>query len=334
MMQSKSFQIEDYINNGLPQLSDFHLVTENLPTLSADQVLVKNLYMSVDPYMRGRMMDRKSYIPPFELNTAMQGGAVGIVENSTHEGFKTGDYVLSFNGWRDFFVAEEKDLEKLDLAADHLPLSLAALGMPGLTAYGALLTIGKPKEGDTVFVSAAAGAVGSLVCQIAKLKGCKVIASVGSDDKAAWLENECNVDHAFNYNAYDRIETALNDFAPDGIDIYFENVGGEHLEAALNTMNVHGRIVMCGMISQYNADKPQPGPTNLMQIVAKQLIMQGFLVFDFEPLKKEFLANMSQWLKDGKIKTKFSIVEQIENAPQAFLDLFNGKNVGKMLVKL
>jgi hypothetical protein len=334
MKESNAFQIESYLSAGTPSAADFHLKSAPLPALKAGEVCVKNLWMSVDPYMRGRMIQRKSYIDPFKLNAPLEGGAIGVVESSEHPNFKPGDYVSSFNGWRDYFVSDGDTLEKIEAREEELPYFLGALGMPGLTAYGALLEIGKPKAGDTIFVSSAAGAVGSLVCQIAKLKGCKVIASVGSDEKVEWLEQELGVDHAFNYKTVSRISDALNKFAPDGCDIYFENVGGEHLEAALNHMNLYGRIVMCGMISGYNAESPVPGPVNLMQIIAKRLTMQGFLVFDFEDMKANFLKDMSSWISQGKIKTKQSILEGLDKAPEAFLNLFNGNTIGKMLIRL
>lgn len=263
MTKSKQIQINHYINHGQPTIDDFSMVETELSQPIDGEVLVKNTWMTVDPYMRGRMNDQKSYIPPFELNAPLQGGAVGIVEVSNSNTLHKGDLVLSDNGWRDYFTAPCKTLLTLN-PIEHPEYYLGILGMPGLTAYGGLLTIGKPLPGETVFVSAGSGAVGSIVCQIAKLKGCTVIASCGSDEKCQWLENTCGVDKAFNYKKTTSLNTTLKEAAPEGIDVYFDNVGGEHLEAAINAMNLHGRIVVCGMISQYNADKPQPGPNNLM----------------------------------------------------------------------
>ena len=290
--------------------------------------------MTVDPYMRGRMVNRQSYIPPFELNAPLQGQAIGVVESSLHADYSPGDIVTSFNGWREYFVADANELEKIKTDTNNLQYYLGVLGMPGLTAYGGLLTIGKPRAGETVFVSAATGAVGSIVCQIAKLKGCKIIASAGSEEKIKWLQEDIGVDFSFNYKECGSINETLKNAAPNGIDIYFENVGGEHLQAAINNMNHHGRIVMCGMISQYNLEKPEPGPNNLMQIIGKRLIMQGFIVSDFESLKAEFYKDMTNWIQSGRIKIKESVQTGIEKAPQAFISLFSGGNFGKMLVKL
>ena len=334
MTTSKEVQISAHMLGGSIDVSQFNLVDVELPELATDQVLVRNLYMSVDPYMRGRMVNAKSYIDPFSLNKALEGGAVGVVEQSKNSNFKVGDLVSSFNGWRERFVSDCSNLDKLPNDLKNASNFLGPLGMPGLTAYGSLLTIGKIKEGETVFVSSAAGAVGSIVCQIAKLKGCKVIASAGSDEKVEWLKNELKVDAAFNYKHCDTIDSMLKELAPQGIDVYFENVGGEHLHAAIENMNLYGRIVMCGMISNYNADKPVPGPDNLMQIVGKRLTMQGFLVFDFEPMKADFYRDMSSWLASGELKTKETIVSGLDSAPSAFAGLFTGDNFGKMVVKI
>lgn len=334
MVVSKEIQISNYINSGLPNLSDFKVITKDLHELNHNEILVKNLWMTVDPYMRGRLINRSSYISPFKLNTALEGSAIGIIEESKNNKFTKGDIVFSSNGWREYFISNGSDLEKLNKDTQNISNYLGVLGMPGLTAYASLLTIGKPKDGETVFVSAAAGAVGSLVCQIAKLKGCKVIASVGSKNKIAWLNQHTGVDAVFNYKETSNINLTLHELAPHGIDIYFDNVGGEHLEAAINNMNKHGRIIMCGMISQYNLENPEPGPNNLFLLIVKQLTMQGFLVFDYDHLKPDFYKEMSTWLKNGEIKTHETILEGIDNAPNAFLNLFSGDNIGKMLVKL
>jgi NADPH-dependent curcumin reductase CurA len=236
--------------------------------------------MSVDPYMRGRMNDRKSYVPPFQLGEPLDGGCVGRVVGSKKGSFQVGDYVSGMLGWREYFVSDGQGLVKVDPGVAPIQSYLGTLGMPGLTAWAGLLHIGKPKEGETVFVSGAAGAVGSVVCQIAKLKGCRVVGSAGSVEKVSWLLNEAGLDAAFNYKKADDIIAEVGKHCPKGIDIYFENVGGVHLEAALGHMNPHGRIVMCGMISMYNATQSVPGPNNLAYIIIKQLIMQGFIVLD------------------------------------------------------
>ena len=218
--------------------------------------------MSVDPYMRGRMNDRKSYVTPFEIGAVLQGGAVGEVVGSRNDGFPVGTHVVSMNGWREYFLSDGADLQKVDGSLAPLSLYLGVLGMPGLTAYIGLTDIGKPQPGQTVFVSGAAGAVGSVVCQIAKAKGCRVVGSAGSQEKVDWLQDEVGVDVALNYKAVENLRSALLEACPDGIDVYFDNVGGEHLEAALWGMNERGRIIACGSISTYNATEPPPGPNN------------------------------------------------------------------------
>ena len=319
---------------GLPSAEDFALATVTLPALGDGDVLVKNLYMSVDPYMRGRMIDRKSYTPPFALDEVLQGGAVGAVIESKHSQFQVGDTVLHGLGWREYFVSDGKGLTAIDPTIAPVQSFLGAMGMPGQTAYFGLLDIGQPQAGETVFVSAAAGAVGSMVCQFAKIKGCRVVGSVGSQAKIDWLRNEVGVDAAFNYKETNDLKAELGKHCPNGIDIYFENVGGEHLEAALAHMNNYGRIPACGMISQYNATAATPAPTNLGLIVGKRIKLQGFIVSDQRARAPEFYADMRQWIAAGQIKWHETVVEGIENAPNAFRGLFTGENMGKMLVKL
>ncbi|MCB0093060.1 MAG: NADP-dependent oxidoreductase [Caldilineaceae bacterium] len=319
---------------GLPTLENFELVTTSVPEPAAGQMVVQNLYMSVDPYMRGRMNDRKSYTPPFQLGEALNGGAVGKVIASNGGKFQSGDYVSSGLGWREYFVSDGRGLTPIDPAVAPIQAYLGAAGMPGQTAYFGLLDIGQPQAGETVFVSAAAGAVGSMVCQIAKIKGCRVVGSAGSDAKVAWLQEELGVDAAFNYKKTDHLTRTLASHCPDGIDVYFENVGGAHLEAALTVMNQNGRIPVCGMISSYNASKPEPGPSNLFNIIGKRLLLKGFIVTDYASRSAEFYADLRQWIAAGQIKWHETIVEGIENAPNAFIGLFKGENMGKMLVKL
>lgn len=317
----------------MPDASNFELVEVELTPPGPGQVLLENIYMSVDPYMRGRMREDAVYADAYQLNQVMYGGAVGKVVESQSEHFQAGDYVLNGGAWRDRFVADEKTLTPLTpFDPDRLSLYLGTLGMPGLTAYVGLLKFGEPKAGETVFVSAASGAVGANVCQIAKLKGCRVVGSVGSDAKAQWLLDECGVDAVINYRNCDNLTKALAEAAPDGVDVYFENVGGEHLEAALNVMNPFGRIAACGMISGYN--EAAPGPRNLMLIVGKKLRITGFIVSDHGDMRAEFLSEMEPWIQEGKIKYKETVVEGIENAVDAFLALFSGDNFGKMVVKL
>ena len=323
---------------GMPTADNFELVEKPIPEVSPGQFLVRNVWMSVDPYMRGRMMDRKSYVPPFQIGEPLDGGSVGRVVASQHDDFAVGDYVCGFasGGWREYYVSDGSMLQKVDPKLAPLQAYLGVMGMPGLTAYSSLLRIGAPREGETVFVSAAAGAVGSVVSQIAKIKGCRVVGSAGSDDKIAWLEREAGVDAAINYRNCGSLLDAVRAACPKGIDIYYENVGGEHLEVALELMNSQGRLVMCGMISLYNAnpDAPPPGPRNLINVVGRSLKMQGFIVSDFLDMVPDFYADMSQWIGAGKIKWQETVVEGIENAPAAFLGLFKGENLGKMLVRV
>jgi NADPH-dependent curcumin reductase CurA len=334
---TKKMSREIHLKNrpvGMPSLKDFALVEVPIPQVGVGQILVRNLYMSVDPYMRGRMYDRKSYVPPFPIDHPLEGGCVGRVVDSKSNQFQVGDFVLSMLGWREYFLSDGTGLLKIDPKVAPIQAYLGTVGMPGLTAYYGLLEIGKPQKGETVFVSAAAGAVGSMVCQIAKLKGCNVVGSAGSDDKVAWLLTEAKINSAFNYKKVGGVMAEVGNHCPHGIDVYFENVGGVHLEAALEHMNKFGRIVMCGMISIYNATEPIPGPPNLAYVIGKQLTMQGFIVSDHFDKLAQFYADMARWIAEGKIKWKETVVEGIENAPSAFLGLFKGENLGKMIVKL
>jgi NADPH-dependent curcumin reductase CurA len=319
---------------GLPGERDFELVEVPIPEPDEGQVLVRNIYMSVDPYMRGRMTDRKSYVPPFQLGEPLTGGCVGQVVVSKGDLFQVGDYVLGGQGWREYYTSSGTHLTKIDPGIAPIQAYLGTVGMPGMTAYIGLLDIGRPKAGETVFVSAASGAVGAVACQIAKIKGCRVVGSAGSSEKVAWLLDEAGVDAAFNYKEAKKQVSELSEHCPNGIDIYFENVGGKHLEAALQHMNDYGRIVACGMISQYNATEPQPAPYNLFLVTTKRLTFQGFIVSDHYDRLSEFNADMKQWIANGKIKWKETIVEGLEHAPDAFIGLFKGENIGKMIVKV
>ncbi|MFO0945862.1 MAG: NADP-dependent oxidoreductase [Planctomycetota bacterium] len=316
-----------------PTDENFETATVSIPEPSEGQIRVRNLFLSVDPYMRGRMRDAESYVAPFSLGAALEGGAVGQVIDSKNPKFDAGDYVLSMNGWREYWVADGKGITKLDPRIAPLPAFLGVLGMPGLTAYAGLLKVGEPKEGETVFVSGAAGAVGSAVCQIAKIKGCKVAGSAGSDEKVRWLREECGVD-AFNYKKESNLVAAMRRVCPNGIDVCFENVGGAHLESALLVMRPFGRVAVCGLIDQYNNAAPSPGPSTFFSVLTKRLRIQGFIVTDFTGLMPEFHRDMGQWIKEGKLKYLETMVEGIENTQRAFLGLFHGDNIGKMLVKL
>ncbi|SHH00442.1 NADP-dependent oxidoreductase [Streptoalloteichus hindustanus] len=319
---------------GWPTHENFDLVEAAVPTPGPGQALVRNLVMSVDPAMRGWMDERPAYRPPMELGKAMDGGAVGEVVASETDALRPGDVVLHFQGWRDYALVDAKNAVKVDPDAAPLGAYLGVLGMPGLTAYAGLLEVGAMREGDVVFVSGAAGAVGSLVGQIAKLRGAsRVIGSAGSADKVRFLTEELGFDAAFNYKDAP-VHEQLRAAAPDGIDLYFDNVGGDHLEAAISALRLHGRVAVCGMISQYNAESPSPAPRNLVQLISKRLTVRGFLVSDHAHLREEFQREVGGWLRDGKLQYRETVVDGLENAVDAFLGMMRGENVGKMLVNI
>jgi hypothetical protein len=318
---------------GMPQASNFELASVTLPDPAPGEVQVRNHWMTVDPYMRGRMNDMASYVPPFQIGEAMQGGAVGEVIASNDPAFKAGDPVQSFFGWREAFTAPAGAVQKLDTHGLPPQAFLGVAGMPGLTAYIGLLKIAALKDGDVVFVSAAAGAVGQVVCQIAKLKGHTVIGSAGGAEKVAYLK-ELGVDHVIDYKAESDLTAALMRAAPEGIDVYFENVGGAHMEAALMAARPFGRFALCGMISQYNATDLGQGVHGLIMAVGKQLRLEGFIVSSHMDMQEPFIRDMSSWIAEGKVKWRETVEDGIENAPTAFLKLFKGENLGKMLVKL
>ncbi len=318
---------------GTPRESDFQLAETEIQEPGDGELLVRNVLMSVDPYMRGRMNDAKSYVPPFELGQPLQGGAIGRVERSRHPQFQRGDYVQSSLGWREYFVSDGSGIAKVEAIAGSVSEHLGVLGGTGLTAYVGLLDIGQPRPGETVFVSGAAGAVGSIVGQIAKLKGCRVVGSAGSDAKVTFLREELRFNAAFNYKTLG-LDQALAQTCPDGIDVYFDNVGGDHLQAALNHMNPFGRIPVCGMISAYNNEAPVPGPNNLMVIIRQRLLVKGFIISDHLDRRPAFVTDMTMWLREGSVKTRETIVEGLANAPAAFIGMLHGENTGKMLVRV
>ena len=333
-IESKYVALKEYIPMGNPSLSHFDLKSETICLKNDDEVLVTNKWISVDPYMRARMTERKNYKPPFEIGKPMEGTAIGEIIESKSNNFKKGDFVLSEFGWWDNFIANSESLKKINPI--HVPIQtyLGPLGFTGHTAYIGLFRIAKIKQNQTILVSSAAGSVGSTVCQIAKILGCKVIASTGSDEKVEWLKKEIGVDHAFNYKKIDNLVLHFKDICPEGFDIYFDNVGGDFLEAAIFRMKNFGRIVICGRISQMNATSPGEGLKNMAHVLVKRLTIKGFLVFDHYDDYKDFENDMSNWVINKKIKWRETIVEGIENSPQAFLDLLNGKNIGKMIVKI
>ncbi|UUY47707.1 NADP-dependent oxidoreductase [Streptomyces yangpuensis] len=318
---------------GWPVAEDFALreVPVNAEP-AAGRILVRNLHMSVDPYMRGRMNDVKSYIPPFQLDRPMEGGAVGEVVASSAEGFAVGDHVLHGLGWREYAELDAKHATKVDASLAPLSTYLGVLGMPGLTAYAGLFEVASFKEGDSVFVSGAAGAVGGLVGQFAKIKGAsRVVGSAGSDEKVTLLTQKYGFDAAFNYKN-GPVAEQLPAAAPEGIDVYFDNVGGDHLEAAISSMNVNGRATLCGAIAHYNDTEAAPGPRNLMQVIGKRLRLQGILVNDHAGLQQQFVQDVAGWLRSGELRYDETVVEGVENATSAFLGMLRGENTGKMIV--
>jgi Putative NADP-dependent oxidoreductases len=319
--------------HGEPDESNFDLVQVEVPDPGPGQVLVRNLWMSVDPYMRGRMNDVRSYIPPFQVGAALDGGAVGEVVASRAEGLPVGAHVLHGLGWRDHAVLDAAGVRRIDPAVAPLPAYLGVLGMPGLTAYAGLVEVAGLREGDVVFVSGAAGAVGGIVGQIARLRGHRVIGSAGSAEKVAYLRDELGFDEAFCYRD-GPVSELLRAAAPGGIDVYFDNVGGGHLEAAISSLRLNGRVAVCGMISQYNATEPAPGPRNLMMLISKRLTIRGFLVSDHAHLRPEFEREVGGWYADGRLRAAETVVEGLDQAPSAFLGLLRGANTGKMLVRL
>lgn len=324
---------------GLPRAGDFTLKTVNVEAPAKGQMLCRTVWMSVDPYMRGRMRpDVKSYIPPFSLEAPLDGGAVSEVLESNIDGYAPGDYVVDFTGgWKTHYLSDGARTQKVDPAMAPLSAYLGVLGMPGLTAWAGLTQILEPKEGDTLFVSGAAGAVGSVVCQLGKEKGCRVIGSAGSQKKCDWLKNEAGVDVALNYKNYDNssaLTKALAEAAPDGVDCYFENVGGMHLEAALNCIAFGGRIALCGMIAQYNNKQPEPGPSNLTNMIGRGVLARGFIVMEYADKAMEFAMEVAPLLASGKIKFEESKYDGLDKAPEAFIGLFKGENFGKAVVRV
>ncbi|MEU8239991.1 NADP-dependent oxidoreductase [Actinoplanes missouriensis] len=321
--------------SGWPTAENFAIVDVETPVPGDGQVLIRNVYMSVDPYMRGRMNDVKSYVPPFVLGAPLDGAAIGEVVASNSSAVPVGAVVAHGLGWREFAVADANRVRVVDpAAAPTLSAYLGLLGMTGLTAYVGLLDIAQFKEGDTVFVSGAAGAVGSVVGQIAKLRGAKrVIGSAGSAEKARHLVEDLGFDTAFNYKDAP-VRDQLRAAAPDGIDVYFDNVGGDHLEAAISQLNKFGRVAMCGAIAQYNDTSAPSAPRNLALAIGKELNLRGFIVGNHNHRMPEFLAEVGGWLREGRISARETVVEGLENAPEAFLGVLRGDNTGKMVVKV
>lgn len=320
--------------SGKPSLNDFNFIEEEIPSPKEGELLLKSSYVSVDPYLRGRMRDEASYIPPFELNKPLESGIIAEVVESNNSNFKKGDFVNGMLQWKQYQVCSGNGLNKV--SKDQAPLTayLGVLGLTGITAYLGLEKIGKLKSGETLLVSGAAGAVGSVVGQIGKIKGCKVVGIAGSDEKIDNIRNDFGFEEGINYNKAENLKKAIEKACPQGVDVYFDNVGGEILDAALANINKFGRVINCGAISLYNAEKRPTGPRHEGTLIKKSVLMQGFTVRDYV---KEFgpaIKELSNWLQEGKIKYSETIVEGFNNIPQAFIDLFDGKNEGKMVVKV
>ena len=320
--------------SGWVTVDNFETTEEEVPEPADGQVLVRNIFMSVDPYMRGRMNDVKSYVPPFGIGDVLQASVIGQVVASEFSIYEEGDYVMGMLGWENYSICDGRQLRKLTPGTEPLSWHLGILGMPGMTAYVGLMKIAEANAGDTVFVSAASGAVGSVVGQLAKIHGCRVTGCAGSDDKVASLTEEFGYDAAFNYRASEALHQSIREICPDGIDVSFENVGGEIFEAVLWNMHDYGRVALCGMIAHYNDEEPQPGPRGMMLIVGRRLTIRGFIVTDHPDICEEYIAKAVGWIKEGKLKYRETVAEGIENAPGAFIDMLKGKNTGKQIVQL
>lgn len=318
----------------MPSESDFRLVESPIPTPGPGEALVRALYLSVDPYMRGRIGGQNGYAQPVETGSVIVGGVAGQVVESNDPRLAMGDYVEGQLGWQEYAVAPAKTLRKIDPKQAPVSTSLYVLGMPGMAAYFGLLEICRPQPGESVVISGAAGAVGSLVGQIAKIKRCRVIGIAGTDEKIQYLTHDLGFDVAFNYKTASDYSAKLRELAPNGIDVYFDNVGGPITDAAIARLNQRARVAVCGQISQYNSEKPEMGPRWLRQLIVKQAKVEGFLVRQFSDRYEEAYKQLGNWLRDGKVRYRETIVEGIENAPKAFIGMLEGHNIGKQLVKI
>ncbi|WP_317131652.1 NADP-dependent oxidoreductase [Formosa maritima] len=318
---------------GLPDASTWTIETQPIPDIASGEFLVQQHYVSLDPAMRGWMNDSKSYIDPIAIGDVMRAGSIGKIIKSNHSDFQVGETVTGWGGVQQYAVGSEKNWFKVDTSLAPMPMYLGALGMPGMTAYFGILKVGKIKEGDVVLVSAAAGAVGSIVGQIAKLKGCYVVGIAGGKEKCDYLKNQLGFDATIDYKS-ENVFDAVKETCPKGIDVYFDNVGGDILDAALSRLRMHARIVICGAISQYNNLDETKGPRNYMSILVNRATMQGMVVMDYMPEYREAAKVMGQWLMQGKIKSKEDIYEGIENFHETFLRLFSGNKKGKLVLKI
>jgi len=313
---------------------NFDITAGPVPEAGDGQLVVRNIYLSVDPYMRGRMNDVKSYVPPFQVGEVLQGGGVGQVVASDNSKFNEGDYVTGMLGWENYSLSDGSGLRRIN--KDDAPLSyhLGVLGMTGMTAYIGLMKIAEARAGDTVFISAASGAVGSIAGQLARIHGCRVTGCAGSDEKVELLTSEFGFDAGFNYKASKSIPDSIAEVCPDGIDVNFENVGGEIFEAALWNMRNFGRIALCGMVANYNDDRLQPGPRGMMVVIGRRLTIRGFIVTDHPEACSEYVGLAGTWLAEGKLTYRETVADGLENAPKAFIDMLKGGNIGKQIVRI
>jgi NADPH-dependent curcumin reductase CurA len=319
---------------GIPEESNFKLIDTPVPDLKDGEFLARAMYISVDPYMRGRISQAKSYAAGVEIGGVMVAGGVARVVQSKNPNFAVGDIVDPYMGWQEYVVSSGRGLRKLDPKVAPVSSALGVLGMTGMTAYFGLLDVCHPKPGETVVVSGAAGAVGSIVGQIAKIKGCRTVGIAGGDDKVDWILKDCGYDAAFNYKTTGNYGAKLKELCPKGIDVYFDNVGGAITDAVFMQINTFARLSICGQISQYNNAKPEMGPRLLGMLIVARAKVQGFLVSDYMPRFAEGLTEMSTWLREGKLKHREDIVDGFENLPKAFIGLFHGENIGKRMVKV
>ena len=318
---------------GMVKRGDFEFTSSPVPEPAPGQVLIRVLYVSLDPAMRGWMNEGRSYIPPVGIGEVMRAGTAGRVVKSSNPQFAEGDLVTGWGGVQDYVLSDGKDITKVDPRLAPLPVYLGTLGMPGMTAYFGLLEVGKPKKGETVVVSGAAGAVGSVVGQVAKIKGCRVVGIAGGPDKCRWIVDELGFDAAIDYKSED-VNKALRQHCPKGVDVYFDNVGGDILDAALARMARNGRIVICGAISQYNNTTQVKGPSNYLSLLVNRASMTGMVVMDYTDRFEEAVREMAGWMKAGNLKTREDIVEGLETFPETLLMLFKGENTGKLLIKV
>ena len=319
---------------GMPKESDFKLVEREIRNPGSGEVLLRTLYLSVDPYMRGRISGVKTYADPVEIGAVMVGATIGEVVESKNPGFQAGDIAAGYWGWSEHGISNGRDLRKLDVSLAPVTTALGVLGATGLTAYFGLVDICKPQSGETVLVSGAAGAVGSIVGQIAKIKGCRAIGTAGSDAKVRHVVNDLGFDAALNYKTRSDYTGALHELCPKGIDCYFDNVGGAITDAVFPALNLHARLAICGQISQYNATKPELGPRPFGWFIVKRCRVEGFLILDYQHRFGEGIAELARWLREGKLKHREDIVEGFENTPRAFIGMLEGDNVGKRIVKV